>query len=87
MQTPSMTLCKTVDCARGTYRIFEFSLGFYYVLDADGRTVDQFEIVELAGMASGVSVKQAVRTKRPRPGVPNLARGLVSELNAARLRH
>ena len=82
-----MNLRKTVDGARGTYRIFEFAPDVFHVLDADGRTVDEFQVVELASHGSGTSIKRAVRSKPLRPGIPELATSFVAELNQARLRH
>jgi hypothetical protein len=82
-----MHLRKTVDGPRGVFRIFEFLPGVFQVLNSEGRAVDEFTLVEMGGGTGGMSVKQAVRQKRLRVGVPDLALAFVRELNAARLRN
>jgi len=59
----------------------------FLVLDEDGRTVDEFKIVECRGGARGISVKKAFRYKRRRLGAPDLASGFAAELSSARRRH
>jgi hypothetical protein len=78
-----VNLRKTVNGDHGVYRIFEVSPSVFHVLDAGGRTVDEFEIVECKGDAAGMSSKKAHRDKRRMPGAPNLADSFAVELNAA----
>ena len=82
-----MTLRRTVEHRLGVFRIFEVAPDVFHVLDRDGRTVDEFDIIETAGAAGGISVKQAFRHKPCNPTVPDLAHSFASELNAARLSH
>ena len=81
-----MMLRKTVEHRFGLFRIFEVAPEVFHVLDRDGRTVDAFDLVETAGGAGGISVKQAFRHKACNPTVPDLAHSFASELNAARLK-
>ena len=53
-----MKLRKTIDSSRGVYRIFELSSGLFNVLDSEGRTVDEFELVTSGERARRVSVKR-----------------------------
>jgi hypothetical protein len=82
-----LNLRKTVDGGHGIYRIFECAPAVFLVLDEEGRTVDEFKIVECGGGAKGISVKKAFRHKRRRFGTPDLASGFAAELNAARGRN
>ena len=82
-----MDLRKTVDSGHGVYRIFEVTPTAFLVLDEDGRTVDEFKIVDSAGGAKGLSIKRAAQSKRRRFGTPDLARSFAAELNAAHKRH
>jgi hypothetical protein len=68
----------------GVFRIFELFPSVFQVIDARGRTVDEFFVIEIGGGAGGVSVKQVFRHKSLRVGVPDFAQRFVSELNAAR---
>jgi hypothetical protein len=58
----------------------------FLVLEEEGRTVDEFKVVE-CGEAAGASVKRALRHGRRRLGAPDLASGFAAELNGARERH
>ena len=81
-----MNLRKTVDGPRGRiYRIFEVTPGVFHVLNGEGRTVDEFDVVETAGKYG--KSKRAFRRGLLRPGSPDLAIPFVTELNAARRRH
>jgi len=86
MRVFGMNLRKTVGGHGGrVFRIFEASPGVFYVLNAEGRTVDQFEVIETVGSKGKMNC--AFRKGPLRPGAPDLAIRFVSELNAARLRH
>jgi len=77
-----VNLRKTVKSPGGVvYRIFETVTGVFHVLNTEGRTVDEFHVVDTGQM------KRAFRRGPRRPGVPDFAIRFVSELNAARLRH
>lgn len=80
-----MNLRKTVDDRQGVYRIFEIAPGVFHVLDSEGRTVDQFDIVDT--VTDRGTMKRAFRRGPLRRGTPDLARNFVSELNAQLLRH
>jgi hypothetical protein len=82
-----LNLRKTIDGGQRVYRIFESAPAVFLVLDEEGRTVDEFKIVECGGGARGISVKKAFRYKRRRLGTPDLASGFAAELSAARTRH
>jgi hypothetical protein len=82
-----LNLRKTVDGGHGIYRIFECAPAVFLVLDEEGRTVDEFKIVECGGGAKGISVKKAFRHKRRRLGTPDLASGFAADLSSARQRH
>jgi hypothetical protein len=43
-----LNLRKTVDGGNGVYRIFEVSPSVFHVLDAGGRTVDEFKVLDCA---------------------------------------
>ena len=79
-----MNLRKTVDGDNGVYRIFEVSPSVFHVLDADGRTVDEFKIVDCECDAVGRRGKKASREKPLLPGAPNLADSFVVESSASR---
>jgi hypothetical protein len=79
-----LNLRKTVDGGNGIYRIFEVSPSVFHVLDAGGRTVDEFKVVDCQCDATGVRAKKARRDKARLPGAPNLADSFVVELNAPR---
>jgi len=77
-----VNLRKTVESPVGrVYRIFETGAGVFHVLNSEGRTVDEFDVVDTGKM------KRAFRRGPRRVGVPDFAIRFVSELNAARLRH
>ena len=80
-----MQLRKTVDAAKRIYRIFEYGPNTFYVLDPNGRTVDEFTLVDDDG-GGRPGVKRPVRHKLRNPEVPDLARAFASEINAARQR-
>jgi len=82
-----LDLRKTIHDGRRVYRIFELAMAVFLVLDEEGRTVDEFKIVECGGGAKGISVKRAFREKRRRLGAPDLASVFAAELNAARERN
>jgi hypothetical protein len=77
-----LNLRKTVDAGNGIYRVFEVSPSVFHVLDAGGRTVDAFKVVDCECDAAGVRTKKASRDKPRLPGAPNLADSFVIELNA-----
>ena len=78
-----MILRKTVSSFRGTYRLFEADQAVYHVLDEDGRTVDQFDLV-LAESVTGATKNKAFRRRPLARGIPDLARSIVSEINRLR---
>ena len=80
-----MNLRKTVDGHGRVYRIFETTAGVFHVLNDEGQTVDQFDVVETN--SKGKKTQRAFRRGFRRPGTPDFAISFVSELNAARLRH
>jgi hypothetical protein len=75
-----MDLRKTVAGNQGVFRVFEVAPNVFHVLDAEGRTVDKFEIVETRDGANGVSAKHAFRRTRLPHGVPDLSAGFTAEL-------
>ena len=77
-----LNLRKTVVGGNGIYRIFEVSPSVFHVLDAGGRTVDEFKVVDCECDAAGVRAKKASRDKPRLAGAPNLAESFVGELNA-----
>jgi hypothetical protein len=79
-----LNLRKTVDGDNGVDRIFEVSPSVFHVLDAGGRTVDEFIVVDCECDAASGRAKKASRDKPRLPGAPNLADSFVVELNAPR---
>ena len=80
-------LGKIVDGERRAYRVVQITSSAHVVLDARGRVVDEFEIVECSGGAKGLGTKLAFRYGRLQPGVPDLAGRFAAELNTARRRN
>ena len=75
-----MILRKTVDSPRGVYRIFESSHAAFHVLDENGRTVDQFDLVRSKN-SDGAATSKAVRRTPLKRGVPDFSRGFASAMN------
>jgi len=79
-----MKLRKTVKACGACYRIFELAPGVFHVLDAGGRTVDEFVIFESTSSRRGFRVERTLGHPRPQPGTPDLANVFAAELNAGR---
>ena len=82
-----MNLRKTIDGSRGVYRIFELASGAFHVLDSEGRTVDEFNLVASERCNGRVSVKRDLVHQHLQPGVPDLASDFASDVNDAHPQH
>ena len=78
-----MILRKTVNSHRGVYRIFESGHAAFYVLDENGRTVDQFDLVPCKNPV-GIATSKAFRRAPLKRGIPDFAKGFASEMNRLR---